>query len=597
MTMAVPATAEFHRIANLPTRPHDWDKDRLEHVTDQVTEMFRAPGGTARLRPIQARALVELAQVGYFVGEIGAGNGKALLSFLTFTALGAKRGLLLVPAHLKEQTITEWTKWAKHFRLLPFDERPGVKLVSYSALSTVRFANLLEEYHPDVIVCDEAQALARQSSARTRRVFRYLKKCRKAGERIVFVPMSGTMRRKSLRECAHLYEAAADDQSPIPTEYPDLVNWRLAIDEGVSDQDRIAPGALARLATPDELSRGLEGIRHAVRRRILSTPGIIATSDQCVDVPLIIRPRIVSVPEKVSKAFADLRSMGVLPSGDTFDAGVSAWNHARELACGFTYRWDPPAPPEWMEARRQWNAFVRNAIEDSGHSGNPLDSPLQVWRAVERGVYGPVPEWDAWKAVRDTFVPNPVPFWLDDWLVKDAEQWALDNNGIVWVGHAAAFTKGAEASSGEDDLGKAFTKIPYFGGGAAGDAIRTYKGPCAASIRSHGTGKNLVYWSKALIMTLPSSGATLEQLLARHQRLGQEADEVVFEFYLHTRELFTAWQSARSEAKFAEAMNGSPQRVLGATVIGLDEEKYEKMLVDKAAPPEWAAMVAREGDE
>lgn len=522
----------------------------------------------------------------------------SLLSYLEFTVLEAKRGLLLVPAHLREQTKTEWAKWVPHFRLMSLDDGRGhivkgsipgtVRLLSYSSLSTVRFANLLTEYQPDVVVCDEAQALACMGSARTRRVFRYLRRMRKSGAKVPFIPKSGTMKRKALTECAHLYEAALEDGSPIPCEYTELQQFHLALDEGVRDEDRILPGFLETLATPEEREEGLPGIRRAYRRRILSTPGVIATSDTDVDVPLILRPVSIEIPDRVRKAFSDLRLLGQLPSGDTFDGGVVAWNHARELACGFTYRWDPPPPPEWLLARKEWNLFVRDTIKSSEAAGRPIDSPFQVWLAVERGDFGVVPQWTRWREVRDTFTPKTVPDWLDTWLVKDAEDWALKTGGIVWVGHSTAFT--ADDESGDDDIGRAFTKIPYFGGGKQGDAIRTYRGPCVASIRSHGTGKNLQQWSQARILTLPSSGSTMEQLLARHQRLGQEADEVEVSFYLHSRELLTAWKTVLAEAQYAQDMNGSPQRILGATVLDLDLTKYDQMLDDRNAPPEWWPM-------
>lgn len=389
-----------------------------------------------------------------------------------------------------------------------------------------------------------------------------------------FVPMSGTMRRKQLNDCSHLYAAALDRGSPVPTAYQTLEQWHNAIDVGVRDENRIDPGALWGFCMPEERALGIEGARAGFRRRLLDTPGVIATSEAVCDVPLVMQVRDVEVPANVRDAFALLREFNKLPNGDPFRGGLAAWQHARELACGFAYRYDPPPPPEWLAAQAAWNQFVADKMKLDALR---LDSPLMVWNAVAAGKFGPVPEWEAWKNIGPSFVPNPVPLWISDYLVKDAEEWALKTGGIVWLGHSSAYTNAPgdpENPDVDEALGKMFKRIPYFGGGKKGDAIRNHKGPCAASIRSHGTGKNLVYWNKALLVSFPSSGNVLEQLLARHQREGQEADVVEFHFYMHSLETFDAYVKAREECEYAEQMNGSPQRILGATVLRADGHAF-----------------------
>lgn len=593
-------SADFRRIAALPERPQEWSEADLDAAVEALTEEFKLPGGTMRLKRIQARALAEAMLHDKLVGEIGAGMGKFGLSAILFTAWKAQRGLLLVPAHLRQQTIDEWKKWEKHWRLLPlFDldagavAGPHVRVLSYQSLSTVRFAAFLDEFRPDVVIADEAHFLARTKSARGKRIFRYLRAARKAyvqrtGSRVKFVPLSGTMRRKSIRECSTIFEAALWDESPFPTEYPDVEQWCLALDEGVRDDARLQAGALESFCLPGDDAEGIDRVRRGVRRRVLSSRGVIASSDSGIDVSLVLQALDIEVPPKVKEALRKIRTEYALPTGETFDAGLVAWAHAREAACGFTYRYDPPAPPEWLKARKDWNSFVRDCMERPV-KGTHLDSPLMVWNAVTSGKFGlaeSVTPWRNWKNIRDTFVPNPVPVWIDDFLVRAAEDYAIKHNACVWVGHSSAFTK-AESTGltegDEDDLGQKFTRIPYFGAGKAGEQVRTYNGPCAISIRSHGTGKNLQQFSKALIMCLPSSGSALEQLLARHHREGQKADEVHVAFFLHTREMYQALVTARKDAAFMTALNGNPQRILYSTILGTDggsfkDEPYEALL-------------------
>jgi hypothetical protein len=193
-----------------------------------------------------------------------------------------------------------------------------------------------------------------------------------------------------------------------------------------------------------------------------------------------------------------------------------------------------------------------------------LDTPLAVWQAVARGDFGNVPEWDQWVAIKDSFRPQTKPLWVSDYLVRDAEEWALTTGGIVWIMHSTAHTYEGQDQS-EDDLGGQFTRIPYFGAGD--ERIRTHKGPCVASVRAHGTGKNLQQWHRGLLMSMPSSNKTLEQLLARLHRNGQKADSVMFEFYAHSLENLNALEKCIGDAEFVQQTSGSAQRILDAYLL------------------------------
>lgn len=582
------STAEFRRVRDLPRRPQTWPKAKLDEAVSVLTDHFRLPDGTEVLRPIQARALCEAGDHGGLVGRLAPGAGKTLLSALLFSLWGAQRGLLFVPAKLRDQAFIEWARLSRHWRLpncwgVPAQgNAPGmVRILSYESLSSIKQAAFLEEYRPDVVVADEAHAFSRMGAARSRRFFRYLKAERRAHgfEAVRFVPLSGSFTRQSMKEDAHLYVAALGKGAPVPDHYPDLEQWCGALDD-VQEQARFGPGALLELCSAEERAEVAAAesfedrqdiVRRAYQRRVLDTPGVIGTVEVFNEVPLSLVVRDVAIPPAVRTAMSALRLDGLLPTGDVADSALTLWAHAREMASGFTYRWDPPAPAAWLAARKAWHTFVREVLSGN-HPG--LDSPLQVWNAVANGRLGSVPEWSAWTAIRDSFVPNPVPFWLDRFAFRDAENWAVEHNGIVWVQHSSAAVDGGDAVVSEEAedaaLVSCFTRIPYFGAGKAGEPLRDYRGPCAASIRAHGTGKNLVQWSEALLMTVPSSGATLEQVLARLHRPGQKKP-VRFHVYIRSREDDEALIKCFRNARYVEAVTGQPQRILAATVTGWSE--------------------------
>lgn len=579
---------DFRRIEAIPRRPIATDAE-VAHYQRVLTDHLKTPHGTWVLKPKQAECLTEFLKTGTLWGRVGAGGGKTLLGFLIGTVaveqFQCKRILILVPAALREKTFDDHTDLKANWRLLPLlahddpASGPHIRVLSYETFSTAGFAAYLDEYQPDVVIADEAHAFARLKSGRTKRLFRYLRNARKAGRKVYFVPMSGTFERKSYKDSAHIAEGALGDYSPLPQEYNQLEQWTLAVGEGVSDEQRIGFGALLRLCTDDEANQGINGVRRAINRRILEAPGVVASTKLECDLPLILQHRHVVVPPEVKTAMDRLRREYMLPGDIPVEAGVAFWSHAREVAAGFAYKWDPEAPWEWKAARSAWVKFVNEALKSS-----KIDTPLQVWNAVESGAWGDVPEFHAWRDIRHTFKPRTKPIWISDYLVRDAEAWAKETGGIVWVGHTSAY-KVDDAEDDESTVGAMFRDIPFFAGGD--ERIKTYRGPCAASIRSHGTGKNLTQWDEALIMTMPSSGKTLEQLLARHHREKQQADLVRFWFYAHSLENANALDTALADARFLQDGGGAPQRALHASILGADGKNYRRDAFEDLTDPMW----------
>jgi hypothetical protein len=224
------------------------------------------------------------------------------------------------------------------------------------------------------------------------------------------------------------------------------------------------------------------------------------------------------------------------------------------------------------------------------HRRPHLDSPALCVAAAQRhfaGYKGEKPTWAAatwerWNAVRDSVHPESEAVWIDDFLVRDALEWALEKPGIVWCGHPAFGHLLAKLSKG---------RVPYLGGGDANsEAIAKETGgrSIAASIASHGTGKNLQSFCRNLIVDVPSDAGIVEQLVGRTYRYGQKSD-VTVERYAHTPELSGAWDSVLRGASYVRETTGSLHGVLFAGNL------HSKTEGDKKTTTPRGLLAARQG--
>ena len=550
--VGVVRSLEFRRVEALPRRL--WETDDLPALAEALTSVLRTESGTMRLRPAQAAALRDAYEVGGLFGPLRVGVGKALLSLCVPVLLGATRPVLLLPASLREQTRREVVpQMSEHWKL-----HPDLKLIGYEELGLEQNAGLLDELAPDLIVADEVHALANIKAGRTRRVARYLDahpECR-------FVAFSGTVTRRSLRDYAHLIAWCLRDGSPLPLQWRELQDWADALDADVPEERRVAPGALHRVCgvVRDGDDARNETAREGFARRLRETPGVVATGEDELGASLVIAERRVEVPPEVRAHLHRLRTDWELPNGDYVSEATELWRHARTIASGLFYRWDPPPPREWLEPRRAWKQYVRHVL---AHNRRNLDTELQVWNECARAVAAGErrPEYSEWLAVRDTFEPNSVPVWQSRFLVEDCVRWLAEvGEGIVWTEHAAFLQALGEAG------------VCCYGPGArASRDILTATGPIACSVRAHGQGRNLQRYSRALVVSCPPSGRQWEQCIGRLHRSGQEADEVRFDMYLHTPELRAALGQALADARYIEDTTGSQQKLCFARIVALGE--------------------------
>lgn len=569
---AVLETSEFRRIASLPWRT--WTEDEAQQAAEHWTRELKTRRGTWSLKPIQGVALDDTFTVGGLFASIGVGRGKTLISLLAGTVLEAVRPVLLVKPDLYAKTMKDIREMSEHFAV-----HPNLRVIAYSQLSSPKFSTELQDYEPDLVIADEGQCLKNMQTARTRKFLRAMKELETHGSRARFVCMSGTFMRRSLHDYWHLMNLAlADGNSCLPYSYAQLVMWAAAIDEKVPEFARPSPGCLLNFL-PDDADTSAAGddadlARMAYCNRFRSTAGVVASGgdEQDVNASLIVSELEVDTPDSVKTALADLRENWITPAGDELQYTLELWSHARQLASGMFYRFDPPPPPEWAVARKDWRIFVREQLS-LGRAG--LDSPMQVAMA-----YPEHPALMRWREVRGIYNPaaNSVGVWIDEYLVNAAADWLesgpKDEGRIAWVEHNEFGQRLAEV-----------TGRRYFAGGKRDhEEILSVTGPIIASIKCHGVGKNLQdrYWN-SLVTSCPPAGDVWEQLLGRTHRTGTDnfTDEVNYRVFLPCQEMRDGMRTALADARLIFHAKGMSQKLLIAD-LALGELEAEDSSTDRA---------------
>lgn len=550
----------------------------------------------SELRAVQAQALHEIRTVGGLLGPIGVGHGKTLVDLLSLMVLpGAKVGVLLVPANLRTQLLEgDWHYYEQHWKLpnlaggrWHFPDRPTLHVLSYDEFSRAKGTDLLEKLKPDVLILDEAHRLSDPKSARTKRYLRFVAK--NAPRQVA---MSGTLVRKELVDYAHLAAASLREGSPTPHHHPLIEEWSQALD----------PTNFGMKSSIHRLRRPGEALMDAWQRRLTSTPGVVSSGDvSACQATLIVRERPLKLPKDVEEPYRKLvRPEGwQRPDGEELYEAMQVATCARQLACGFYYKWRwPRAEPlpvreRWLAVRKAWHQELRERLK---RSSEHMDSPLLLWNAAERWfdgyVYverdehgherqriqvppktkgGPRPVWASenfleWRAVKDSALPETEAVWLSDFMLKDTLAWLQDAPGMAWY----------EFQNFADELLKRDRSLLHLGPGKDGaeKALRL-KGTerCVVSIKAHGEGKNLQMFNRSLVSTPPASGAAWEQLLGRTHRAGQQADEVLWEVYRHTAEYREALDTARLRSEYIQGTFGATQKLTDVVQWELDNHR------------------------
>jgi hypothetical protein len=549
---SVANSPEFARIMQVPRRILD-----LDEVTD-LTSIFRKDGGTMDLRPIQSAALIDAHTANGFLGPIGVGHGKTLISLLLPEAMDSERTVLLVPPQLRDQLTREIVEvYGPHFNL-PLERI--VQVVAYSELSLAKNAELLDALDPDLIVADECHNLKRAQSARTKRFLRYMREnphCR-------FCGMSGTMTNRSIKDYAHLLELALRKNSPLPNSYKELCDWSGALD--VKPAKLMLPGVLK------ELCNEKENVRQGYRGRLIETLGVVATEESALGTSILVRNiKPDAVPASIEAAIAEVKRYWSY-NGEEFSDPLAFWRFQRQISCGFYYRWvwpDGKPDEEWLEARSAWKKAARDKIK-LGRKG--MDSEFLVASAAERWrqktqedkefkpgtTFFACEEWLAWREVKGRYKPTPPTeaVWLSDFVAVDAIKRAkklvkAGRKVIIWYSHKIIGNRLGDLSG-----------FSHYGSGT--DASATTEDVIICSIATQGTGKNLQHYNHNIIVTMPTNGKDFEQLAGRTHRPGQLEDSVIIDYYDHTESLDKHMSDVIADALYIQDSTGQRQKILYA---------------------------------
>jgi hypothetical protein len=589
-------TPEIKRIAALPRRV--WTEEASERLAEMMTRELKTPGGTMRLRPVQAIALFEAMESGGLFGPMRVGSGKTLVTAMIPAVLEAKRPVLLLPAALLDKTAIDFKALRVHWRIAT-----NLQLISYELLGLVQSAQKLEYIRPDLIVADECHYLKNHRAGRTRRVTRYMRE----HPETKFVGVSGTVMKGSVKDFAHLLRWALKSGAPIPVTDDETTAWAEALDEKVNPLSRRQPEGLFELDTippsvsheepPLILREGVLGnlvdraamkldsltrARRVFQSRLLETKGVVASS-RTDGVTCSLRVSALEYqPAPITEQHIGNMRHGVkdaqgeytvlpwsTPDGWTFSQAIEFRMYLRQLALGFHSIWDPRPPVEWINARRNWAVFVRETLGRS----RTLDTELQVANAVDAGRLD-TRTLDAWREVRDTFKIQPRDVWHDDTALGVCGEWMEREKGIVWTEHVFFARRLAQ-----------LTGVTYYGANGLSDGGESITGVKAgkaiiASVPANGIGRNLQMFSANLVTSFPPSPHTVEQLFGRTHRDGQEADTVTVDILLGCREHHDAFYRAVDGARAAADTLGHDQKLLLSDILMPD--------IDNRKGPLWA---------
>ena len=552
------ASPEFQRILALPRAV--MTDEAIATLTARMTAALKREAGTWRLRPVQARALFALAEVGGLFGPMRVGAGKTLTSLLAAHVVDARRPLLLLPASLIEKTKIEMRELDQHW-LLP----RNVRMLSYQMLGRDGASGELNKFQPDLIIADEVHKLKNRKAAVTRRVSRYMHD----RPETKFVAISGSIMKGSIKDFAHILEWCLKDGAPVPRKASEVDEWADALDERLEQEfKRLDPGPLLKFCTKEDFDEAdgddTRAARRGFRRRLIETPGVVATQNEQVDCKLRIRALEYDVNAATMENYTTLRTKWQTPDEWDLSMAAEVWRVSRELSVGMHYTWNPRPPPEWRMARKDWASYVRDVLSHS----RTVDTEYQVRRQVmngERTDEG-VHILATWQEQEPTFKVNSVPVWHDDSALKVCETWMRKGPGIVWTDHAyfareLAKRTGARyfGEQGVDQKGEPIEKA------------RPEDGAIIASVAANGTGRNLQAWRRGLVTAPPTGPDTWEQLLGRMHRDGQTSALVEFDVLLGCREHFQSWMNALSGAQATLETTGLSQKLLTADIVGFPD--------------------------
>ena len=465
-------------------------------------------------------------------------------------------------------------------RALAKSGKRGLYILPYSCLSLKDTVENLEAIRPELIIADEADALGNKRAARTKRLMDYVRDHEPQG-----CVLSGTITSKSIKDYWHLIKWCLGDNCPLPLSANLASDWATKIDAQACSSDGTGPIApLVDWALDNfpgqEITEDTAGFRLAYKLRLKSCPGVVASGDADIG-PSLILNNLPVVKFEASDGWAELERLRsqvvdswLTPNGDEIEHAIHTYKWLYELSAGFYNELTFPATASFAEreeisesaaleimelarashaAQQTYHSELRSWIESNGR--HQLDTPMLV--GLDMSKHGPRNVghdlFSLWKdhkefeadlsglmvshrahggsakelqkrvarSLRDSRIVRVCPYKIDH-----AVQWArsLKGGAIVWVWHQGIGQWLVEALRAAD-----LDPLHCPAGDQHNESILDPANQgrvIVASMKAHGTGKNLQAFSQQLFLQWPRNAKTAEQTLGRMHRNGQEASEV-----------------------------------------------------------------------
>lgn len=630
---------ELNRIIGLPVIPPMTPEEVEEFNRTHL--LASALNSGFRLWPAQCRAVQGYENVGGLFAPIGVGWGKTLITQMiagVASRKGLKRTMLLLPSQVLHQLVKQdfpsarkrvpipypvhvfGEKTIAERRALARSQKRGLYIMPYSLLSAKDASDNLRFVAPELIICDEADALASRKAARTKRLMEFVREFKPQG-----ACLSGTITSKSIRDYWHLIKWCLGDGCPLPLSSNLASEWASKIDAQVSSSE--ASGPIMELVEwaidqfpQEEITEDTTGFRKAYKLRLQSAPGVVSTGDADIGPSLVLHNEKVKERQTVEgwARLEELRLQVVekylTPNLDEIEHAIHAYKWLYELTAGFYNELIFPTPEQFSEkenvtsgtaeeilemakqshtAQQEYHRALRGWLEIFSRAN--LDTPMLVAHSMSQyqakyvghdlyslwldhkeweedlsslltatgAHHGSVKELEkrVSRSLRFDRVVRVCPY-----KILAAVEWAKRHKktgGIVWVYH-----KGIGQWAYEE-LRKAGLDPLYCPAGKAhNEAITNPENRgriIVASMRAHGVGKNLQSFHQQLFLQWPRSAKTAEQTLGRMHRNGQLQSEV----WAHTCNTMEfdelCFAATLNDALYIHQTTGNRQKLIYAT--------------------------------
>jgi hypothetical protein len=582
---------EIERITSMPVSP-----DPTEEEIDLIS-LWYFPDGGIRLFPEQAKAMMEFFLYGSIFAPIAVGRGKSLVSVLTandaYVNFGKKKILLLNPSHLVGQLrSTELPKYRKHGSInVPFfwlaqlnavkrmqeaqSGKTGCYVLSYNNTSGKEGAEILHAIQPDMIICDEIHRVLSQVSARGRR-FRETVKIYSPS----LVCLSGTMTQKSPKDYHFAAVHSLQERCFLPRPAMLSEEWAKIIDSNAATLDQFEPGQAPQAGdinklvswnnkhfSKERVTKDLVGVREAFKRRMHTTPGVIASKGDLLGTSLRVSNLVISDDEKTSRPGWDrlkelvdnLVNLWVAPNGDELEHAMHIWRYRYELEGIGGYNdlsWpsiDRISKRRGISTTEAEDLFSRSLFHHKQHqeysrqlrkwitsrAKTGLDTPMLIgndmYRNGAKNVGGTL--YQAWTAVRDADFEGRVErvgtfVRVCDFRIKKIVEWAKHlhkedptRGALLWYDNQGVGIWLAEAFK---EAGLPYLHCPAGSEGLARLTDETKKDHFAlATYNAFNEGLNIQkIHSRMFYCQWERQAKLMEQSVGRLHRPGQPDDEV-----------------------------------------------------------------------